>query len=70
MRTVRDAAGKSWICLEMPVVPPEAMAGAAGRNVVCVECNSGAERILVLVAEGWDDDLSDDALLTAIAEAR
>lgn len=70
MRTVRDAVGRSWICLEMPVIPPEVLDRAGGREVVCIECNSGAERILALVQPGWDDDLSDEALLAAIGAGR
>lgn len=70
MRTVRDAAGTSWICLEMPVVPPEAVAEAGNRDVVCVECNSGADRVLVLLAPGWDDDLDDAGLLAALGARR
>lgn len=70
MRTVRDAVGRSWICLEMPVIPSEVLDRAEGREVVCIECNSGAERILALVQTGWDDDLSDEALLAAIGAGR
>lgn len=68
MRTVRDARGVMWICLEMPEVPSEHVvaAAAAGANTVAVECNSGAERVLALLQPGWDDDLDDATLAGTI----
>ncbi len=64
MRTVRDTRGVTWICLELPEVPVEhvAAAQALGREVVAVECNSGAERVIALLAPEWADSMSDDAL--------
>ena len=68
MRTVRDARGINWICLELPEIPFEQQAAAAGvqPTPVAIECNSGAERAVVLVEDGWSDSLSDDALIEAI----
>lgn len=68
MRTVRDAKGINWICLELPEVPIDEQAAAAGMQPppVAVECNSGAERAVVLVEEGWSDALSDEALVDVI----
>ncbi len=68
MRTVRDAEGINWICLELPEIPEDHTAAAAGIQPppVAIECNSGADRAVVLVAEGWDDALSDDALIESI----
>ena len=68
MRTVRDARGVMWICLEMPEVPNEHVVAAAaiGPSTVAVECNSGAERVLALLQPGWDDDLDDATLAGTI----
>jgi hypothetical protein len=64
MRTVRDAKGVSWICLELPTIPTDQQAAAAAESgdVVAIECNSGADRVIALVRPGWDDDLSDSQL--------
>ncbi len=64
MRTVRDAKGVSWICLELPTIPTDQQAAAAAHagDVVAIECNSGADRVIALVRPGWDDDLSDSQL--------
>ncbi len=71
MRTVRDARGITWICLEMPEVPEAQVAAAAASptEVVAIECNSGAERVIALVAPGWDDTLDDASLAETIAAA-
>ncbi len=71
MRTVRDARGITWICLELPRVPSEQEQEAAMHRmpVVAIECNSGAERVIALVAPGWDDHLTDAELAQAIASA-
>lgn len=68
MRTVRDSRGTDWICLELPEIPVEQRAAAAGiqPTPVAVECNSGAERAIILVAEDWADALSDAALVETI----
>jgi hypothetical protein len=64
MRTVRDAKGVSWICLELPTIPADQQAAAEAHvgDVVAIECNSGAERVIAIVNAGWDDDLSDAQL--------
>jgi hypothetical protein len=36
---------------------------------VAVECNSGAERAIILVADDWADALADDALVETIERA-
>jgi hypothetical protein len=71
VRTVNDQRGVTWICLELPEIPAEHRASAAGlpTGTVAVECNSGAQRAIVLVAEGWDESL-DDLQLTAAIEAK
>lgn len=69
MRTVQDAQGVTWICLELPEVPVEQRAAAAGRDVVAIECNSGADRAIALVAPGWDDDFDDATLVRVITSA-
>ncbi len=52
MRTVRDARGITWICLELPRVPSEQEKEAAMHRVpiVAMECNAGAARVIALVA--------------------
>lgn len=71
MRTVRDARGTNWICLELPEVPVEQVAAASSLQPapVAVECNSGADRAIILVADDWADALSDAALIEAIEAA-
>jgi hypothetical protein len=71
VRTVRDARGTNWICLELPEVPVEHVAAAATIQPppVAVECNSGAERAIILVADDWADALADDALVGTIERA-
>lgn len=69
MRTVQDPQGVTWICLELPEVPVDQRAAVEGRDVVAIECNSGADRAIALVAPGWDDDLDDAALVQVITQA-
>jgi hypothetical protein len=70
MRTVRDPRGTTWICLELPEVPIEQRAAAAvlPADTVAIECNSGAERVIALVAPGWDDVMDDMTLAKTIAD--
>ena len=68
VRTVADEQGTTWICLELPEVPVDQRAAAAALasdDVVAIECNSGAHRVIALVPTGWDDDM-DDARLNAV----
>ena len=69
MRTVRDPRGTTWICLELPEVPAEQRDAAAAlpADAVAIECNSGAERVIALVAPGWDDVMDDATLSSTIA---
>jgi hypothetical protein len=69
MRTVRDPRGTTWICLELPEVPAEQREAAAAlpADSVAIECNSGAERVIALVAPGWDDVMDDATLSKTIA---
>ncbi len=69
MRTVRDDRGVTWICLEMPEIPVDQQAAAAAESaeVVAVECNSGADRVIALLQPGWDDTLDDARLAEMIA---
>lgn len=69
MRTVRDPLGISWICLELPEVPVEQRPRAAtmSTDTVAIECNSGAERVIALVAPGWDEDMTDEQLADTIS---
>ncbi|MCU0649447.1 MAG: hypothetical protein MUF00_15735 [Gemmatimonadaceae bacterium] len=62
----------TWICLELPHIP----AGAVGddsvanrQDAVAVECNSGAERAVVLLSPDWADGMTDGALVHRIAHA-
>jgi hypothetical protein len=70
VRTVQDTRGVTWICLELPEIPvdQQAAASAMPADVVAIECNSGAERVIALVTPGWDDTM-DDARLTATIAA-
>jgi hypothetical protein len=68
VRTVADEQGTTWICLELPEVPVDQRAAAAALandDVVAIECNSGAHRVIALVPPGWDDEM-DDARLNAV----
>jgi len=68
VRTVRDSDGLSWICLELPEIPRERqeLAATITPEPVAIECNSGAARAIVLVADDWVTAMSDTALLAAI----
>jgi hypothetical protein len=68
VRTVRDQHGMTWICLELPEVPVEQREAAASMpaDTVAIECNSGAERVIALVAPGWDDTMDDSRLSETI----
>lgn len=48
MRIVTDFEGDSWICLELPDASREP------GPTVTVECNSGAERVALVVGRDWD----------------
>lgn len=48
MRIVTDSEGDTWICLELPDTGP-----APGATVT-VECNSGADRVALVVGRDWD----------------
>jgi hypothetical protein len=67
VRTVSDSQGTTWICLELPEVPVDQreVAATMAPDTVAIECNSGAHRVIALVAPGWDDDM-DDARLNAV----
>ncbi len=68
MRTVRDVKGIMWICLELPEVPADQQPAAAALSaeVVAVECNSGAHRVIALLEPGWDENLGDADLAGTI----
>jgi hypothetical protein len=70
MRTVRDPRGTTWICLELPEVPADQLEALAAMppDTVAIECNSGAERVIALVASGWDDIMDDPTLSRTIAQ--
>jgi hypothetical protein len=70
MRTVKDQRGVTWICLELPAVP----VGAHTRpddppDAIAIECNSGAERAVMLVPPDWEDAMDDSSLVTRIGHA-
>jgi hypothetical protein len=64
MRTVEDAHGDTWICLELPDTR-----GAAADAAVSIECNSGAERVVIQAPRGWDDSWTDEQLVSTITAA-
>jgi hypothetical protein len=49
MRIVSEPNGETWICLQVPERPDT----AAG--TVLVECNSGAERVELVLRPGWEE---------------
>ncbi len=63
MRTVTDPQGDTWICLELPDSP---VVATTGTEMVSVECNSGAERVTIVVKPDWMDVLSDAELARVI----
>ncbi len=63
MRTVTDPAGDTWICLELPDSP---VVATTGTEMVSVECNSGAERVVIVVTPDWMDAMSDADLAGTI----
>ena len=69
MRTVRDQRGVTWICPELPEVPSDQRAAAQGQSadVVAIECDAGADRVIALVAPGWDETPNDAQLSDTIA---
>jgi len=69
MRTVRDKRGVTWICLELPEIPSDHqhLPNGTSDQLVAIECNSGAERVIALVTPGWDDVMSDAQLAETIA---
>lgn len=69
LRTVQDQKGMTWICLELPEVPVDQRAAAAAMSadMVAIECNSGAERVIALVPNGWDDNMEDSQLAGIIS---
>ncbi|MCU0621508.1 MAG: hypothetical protein MUC69_08405 [Gemmatimonadales bacterium] len=62
MRVVRDATGTDWICLELPARGDEPPGSCR------MECNSGADRVEILIPAPWDD-LPDGDFLGRIARA-
>jgi hypothetical protein len=52
MRTVTDPQGDTWICLELPDSP---VVATTGTENVSVECNSGADRVVIVVPPAWDE---------------
>jgi hypothetical protein len=70
MRTVKDPRGVTWICLELPTVPVGAHRLATDADdAIAIECNSGAERAVILVAPDWEDDMTEPALLARIHQS-
>ncbi len=63
MRVLTEGRSEAWICLELPARPDDAP------GTVRVECNSGAERVEVVVPATWDA-LADPDLLARIHAAR
>lgn len=73
MRTVSDEQGTTWICLELPEIPVDQREAAQrlaeaspGADLVAIECNSGAHRVIAIVAAGWDDAMDDQGLNAVI----
>jgi hypothetical protein len=69
MRTVQDSLGVTWICLELPQIPADAVGDRGAAGVVALECNSGAHRVQIIVPGGWEDAMDDGALVGRIDQA-
>jgi hypothetical protein len=61
MKMATDSRGRGWICLELPETLGKLPAGK-----VEVECNSGAERVNLILNEGWADAMSAEDVAAAI----
>ncbi len=48
---------------------PRIAGSPGGPDTVAIECNSGAERVIALVSNGWDEALDDRALADVIARS-
>ena len=59
MRIVNEPGGDTWICLQVPERPDTAP------GTVLVECNSGAERVELVLKPDWED-ISEDAMIMEI----
>lgn len=58
MRIVSEPNGETWICLQVPDRPDT----AAG--TVLVECNSGAERVELVLQPDWEVSGDAELILT------
>jgi len=58
MRIVNEP-GETWICLQVPERPDTAP------GTVLVECNSGAERVELVMSPGWEE-ISEADMVSAI----
>jgi hypothetical protein len=61
MKMATDSRGRGWICLELPETPGKLPAGR-----VEVECNSGAERVILELADGWAEAMTAEQVAAAI----
>ncbi len=73
-REVTDPDSRTWTCAEAYAGLPELEGVAPDREdgrvrVVCTP-DGGAQSVRVELESGWEDALSDDDLLRAIAAAR
>jgi hypothetical protein len=77
-REVQDADGTRWVCVQALAGVDGAAAEAAAERIegddgrVPVVCtpSGGAETTRVELEAGWEESVSDEALLSAIADAR
>ena len=60
MRIVNEP-NETWICLQVPERPDTAT------GTVLVECNSGADRVELVMTPGWEE-ISEAEMLSAIHE--
>ena len=61
MRIVNEPGGDTWICLQVPSRRDTAP------DRVLVECNSGAERVELVMSPEWEA-ITEDEMVTAIHE--
>ena len=77
-REVQDADNVRWVCVQALAggtgataeEAAERLEGADGTVPVVCTPSGGAQSVRVALPRGWEESVSDDALLAAIAGAR
>lgn len=74
-REVQDGEGTRWTCVQAlsgldAEAAAEKLENDAGEVPVVCTPSGGAQSVRVMLPRGWDESMSDEALLGAIAGAR